>query len=147
MPLQTLTGDPMKDDAPQRKQHLNRREPCVRPEHDPAAAARSTDGHRSSAGAAGIPAPANLAATGISARLSTAQSRPDHGPAHYLARYRTLKAALDAAYTGPAWNSGLIDRIAAALRSVELALARLPRQDPCVSTGLSAPPAAGPPDR
>lgn len=144
----------MKDDAPHRKHrarsspaHLNRHEPCVRPEHDPAAAARSTDGHRSSAGAADIPAPANLAATGISARLSTAQSRPDHGPAHYLARYRTLKAALDAAYTGPAWNSGLIDRIAAALRSVELALARLPRHDPREATGLSAPPAAGAPDR
>lgn len=40
-------------------------------------------------------------------------------------RYRALQAALDAAYTGQAWDSERIDRIVAALRPVERALARL----------------------
>lgn len=45
--------------------------------------------------------------------------------AHTLAqRYRRLRAALDAAYTAPAWDAERIDRIVDAMLPLELALAR-----------------------
>ena len=58
------------------------------------------------------------------------------GEAELNGKYRRLRTELDAAYTRPEWDTGLIDRLADEIVEVELALASMRNSTPSPSHQL-----------